>query len=201
MSAECGTPGVAHCCHDPGGSCTSDCECCAGFVCLQDGRCGTPNSPPTALLEINTPPIDQTHEHCLEFFSGGLACEEASPRTDWTDTSEIPDDGGTESGIFHWVCGGVLACPPTITATFRGTDSSDPDNDIVSWSLDFGDGTFASGSWSSDPPADVFHDYGPGTTSCSGPFGVCVVVLTVTDAAGQSDSDTMLLGRVDQTPD
>jgi hypothetical protein len=164
--------------------------------------CPRTNSPPTAVLEINTPPVDQTFEHCHDFFFGGLACEEASPRTDWTDTSEIPNDGGSDSGFFHWVCGAVLTCPPAITATFRGTSSSDPDNDIVSWSLDFGDGTFASGGWNSDPPTGVFHlFYGPDATPCSGPSTTCVVVLTVTDAAGQSDSDTMLLARVDQTPD
>jgi hypothetical protein len=161
--------------------------------------CVWANNPPTALLEINTPPIDQTLEHCDRFWAGGLACEEASPRTDWTDTGEIPNDGGTDSGLFHWVCGAVLACPPTITATFRGTSSSDPDDDIVSWSLDFGDGTFASGDWGSDPPAGIFHDYGSDTTACS--VVICVVVLTVTDAAGQSDSDTMLLVLIDQTPD
>jgi hypothetical protein len=30
--------------------------------------------------------------------------------------------------------------------------------------------------------------------------GVCVVILTVTDSAGQSDSDVMWMGFVDQTP-
>ena len=28
-----------------------------------------------------------------------------------------------------------------VTYTYRGTSSTDPDNDIVSWSIDFGDGT------------------------------------------------------------
>lgn len=177
------------------------------FVVVTSGRTtktftySQTNNPPTALLEINTPPVDQSLANCHAFSFGGLACEVASPRTDWTGTSEIPDDGGAESGSFHWVCGAVLACPPTITATIRGTSSSDPDNDIVSWSLDFGDGTIVGGSWSADPPTGVFHDYGPDTTTCSGPLGACVVVLTVTDALGQSDSDTLLMGRVDQTPD
>jgi hypothetical protein len=164
-------------------------------------ECARSNGSPTALLEINTPPVDRTLEHCYDFWAGGLACEEATPRTDWTDPSEIPDDGGSDSGYFHWVCGATSPCPPTITAAFRGTGSSDPDNDLTTWVLDFGDGTSASGSWSTDPPASVFHAYGPGTLSCSGPSGTCVVVLTVTDSAGQSESDTMLVTRVDQTPD
>ena len=164
-------------------------------------NCTRPSSPPTALLEINTPPVDQSLANCHAFSFGGLACEEASLRTDWTGTSEIPDDGGAESGFFHWVCGAVLACPPTITVIVRGIGSSDPDNDIVSWSLDFGDGTVVGGSWNTDPPTGVFHDYGPDTTTCSGPLGACVVVLTVTDALGQSDSDALLMVRVDQTPD
>jgi hypothetical protein len=163
--------------------------------------CVEATGPPTALLEINTPPIDQTIEHCFDFSFGGLACEESGPRTDWTDPSEIPNEGGSDSGYFHWVCGAVLPCPPTITASFRGIGSSDPDDDISSWSLDFGDGTSASGSWASDPPTSVFHDYGSDTLSCGGPSTTCVVVLTVTDAAGQSESDTLLVVRVDQTPD
>ena len=60
------------------------------------------------------------------------------------------------------------------TISFRGTSSSDPDNDIASWSIDFGDGTSASGSWSTDPPTEV---------------------------VGQSDSDTMVMVFIDRTPD
>jgi hypothetical protein len=88
--------------------------------------------------------------------------------------------------------------------SFRGTSSSDPDNDIASWSIDFGDGTSASGSWSTDPPTEVTHAYSTFFSDCFG-FGtfsgVCPVTLTVTDAAGQSDSDTMVMAFVDQTPD
>jgi PKD repeat protein len=74
----------------------------------------------------------------------------------------------------------------------QGTSSSDPDNDIASWSLDFGDGASASGSWSTNPPTEVTHAYLPGQYA---------VTLTVTDSAGRSDSDAMLMAFVDQTPD
>ena len=117
------------------------------FDCVQE------NSPPTALLELNTP-------QCFEFFSGGLSCEMSAARAEWTSAIEIPDDGGSESGLLHWVCGAFTdysQCP--FGFSFRGTSSSDPDNDLASWSIDFGDGTSASGSWSTDPPTDVAHTY------------------------------------------
>jgi len=161
--------------------------------------CVPESSPPTALLEVKTPP------NCFVFFSGGLACEQSFARTVWTSTNQVPDDGGSESGLFHWVCGAFTdysQCSWTIS--FRGTSSSDPDNDIASWSIDFGDGTSASGSWSADPPTEVSHTYSTFFSNCVG-FGtftsVCPVTLTVTDSAGQSDSDTMVMGFVDQTPD
>jgi hypothetical protein len=65
--------------------------------------------------------------------------------------------------------------------TFRGTGSTDPDDDIVSWSIDFGDGTSTGGSWST-LPAEVFHTY----VMDGGP-----AVLTVTDSGGRSHSDSM----------
>ena len=46
-----------------------------------------------------------------------------------------------------------------VTYTFRGTSSTDPDNDIVSWSLDFGDGTSVAGDWATNPPTEVSHEY------------------------------------------
>ena len=162
------------------------------FDCVQE------NSPPTALLEIKTPPV------CNAFFAGGLACEQSAARTDWTRTTQIPNDGGSESGFFHWGCGGFSdrsLCQFTIS--FRGTSSSDPDNDIVSWSIDFGDGTSGSGSWSTDPPIEVAHGYTGFSCVGFGTFGdnVCPVTLMVTDSVGQSDSDTMVMGFVDQSPD
>jgi len=163
------------------------------FDCVQS------NGAPTARLEIKTPPIGQTVADCFPFWAGGLSCEQSSPRTVWTSTSEIPDGGGTDSGILHWVCGGVgVPCPAPslpLTVSFRGTSSSDPDGDIASWTLDFGDGTSVSGSWSSAPPTEVVHEY-PNFTG-----DAYVITLTVTDSAGQSHSDAMRMGTVDQTPD
>jgi hypothetical protein len=171
------------------------------FDCVQTSRA------PTAALEIKTPPIDYTVDTCYDFWAGGLACEQSSPRTDWTNTSEIPDDGGTQSGIFSWSCGALgdsSACP--FTVSFRGTGSSDPDGDISSWSLDFGDGTSVSGSWSAALPIEIAHEYPRDyTSSCGGVVNsnnnVCVITLTVTDSAGQSHSDTMAMVFIDHTPD
>jgi len=166
--------------------------------------CLPSNTAPTALLEIKTPP-----DYCGAFFAGGLFCEQSIPRTAWTNTSQIPDDGGNESGFFHWGCGG-LSHPSlcSLTMSFRGAGSSDPDGDITSWSLDFGDGTSASGSWSTGLPTEVTHEYtrdASGDVNCRGVVnsvsGVCVITLTVTDSAGQSDSDVILMVFVDQTPD
>jgi hypothetical protein len=173
------------------------------FDCVPSSRA------PVALLEVKTPPNDQTVETCYDFFSGGLACEQSSPRNAWISTRMIPDNGGSESGFFHWGCGGLSEpslCP--FTVSFRGVGSSDPDHDITSWSIDFGDGTSASGSWGTAPPAEVTHEYtrdSSGSLNCGGvlTFGsnVCLITLTVTDSAGQSDSDVMVMAFVDQTPD
>ena len=170
---------------------------------IEEFTCEANDAAPEALVEIQTPPIDQTLEQCYDFFSGGLACEQSSPRTDWTSAGQIPDDGGTESGLLHWGCGALTdpsLCPPTVS--FRGIGSSDADGDIASWTLDFGDGTSISGTWCA-PPAEVAHAYAPGGAGCSsiGNGNVCVITLTVTDSAGQSASDTMRMVFVDQTPD
>ncbi len=160
--------------------------------------CGQENSPPTALLEIKTP-------QCFPFWAGGLSCEMSFARTGWTSTAQVPDDGGSDSGLFHWVCGTFTdysGCPWTFS--LRGTSSGDPDSDIASWSIDFGDGTSASGSWSTNPPTEVVHAYPPFFSTCVG-FGgfafVCPVTLTVTDSAGQSSSNTLAMGFLDLTPD
>ena len=165
-------------------------------------ECVQANGPPTALLEIETP------ESCGPFFSGGLQCDQSVPRTDWTIKSEIPDDGGDESGFLTWGCefaNNPALCP--FVVSFHGTNSSDPGNDIASWLLEFSDGTSASGDWGTDPPTEVSHDYLPfGDFGCGG-FGafdistVCPVTLRVTDAAGQSDSETIVMSFVDWTPD
>jgi hypothetical protein len=91
--------------------------------------------------------------------------------------------------------GNLLSTGPTrsarrsrsrITYAFRGTSSTEPDNDIVSWLLDFGDGTSASGSWITNPPTDISHEYliHYCATCTRDP-----ATLTVTDSAGQSDTD------------
>jgi PKD domain-containing protein len=171
---------------------------------VEEFECVPTSAAPQALLEIQTPPhYVPTLESCYDFWAGGLACEQSSPRTAWTNASQIPDNGGSESGFFHWLCGGLTdysLCSSTFR--FRGTGSSDPDGDIASWSLDFGDGTSVSGTWSA-PPAEVSHDYSPYLANCvfNGLNGVCRVTLTVTDSAGQSDSDTILMAFVDVTPD
>ena len=154
--------------------------------------CVSNNRAPTARLEIETP------ENCFEFWAGGLMCEQSFTRTSWTSASAVPDTGGSDSGLFHWGCG-ALSDPSlcSYTHSFRGTGSSDPDNDITSWSLDFGDGASASGSWSATPPAEVTHQYL--RDAC--PSYICVVTLTVTDAAGQSHSDTLLMVYLDLSPD
>src|SRR5262245_56280983 len=155
--------------------------------------CVPSNSAPTALLEIQTPPVDQTLAGCYPFWAGGWSCESSTPRTAWTNGSEVPDTGGTDSGLLHWVCGDPFPCTPNrLTVTFRGIGSSDPDGDLASWTLDFGDGTSVSGTWGA-PPTEVVHDY------VAGIFGV--VTLTVTDSAGHSDSDVIRMVFLDLTRD
>lgn len=155
--------------------------------------CAATNSAPLARLEIGTP-----ENGCGGFFSGGLLCEQSLPRSGWTSSTDVPDTGGSDSGVLTWGCGAVTNpsfC--SFTFSFRGTGSIDPDGDITSWSLDFGDGTSASGSWSAAPPVDVAHEYS--SDACRN--ALCVITLTVTDSAGQSGSDAMRMVFVDQTPD
>jgi hypothetical protein len=165
----------------------------------QQFDCAPSSAAPTARLEIQTP-------ECFDFFAGGLACFQELPRTAWTSPSQIPDVGGDGSGFLHWLCGLGDLSLCSWTFTFRGTGSSDPDSDIASWSLDFGDGTSASGSWGTAPPAEVTHEYlrdASGSTNCNTVVNftsVCVVTLTVTDSAGQSDSETLLMLFLDVSP-
>jgi hypothetical protein len=168
---------------------------------IEEFACVPSNRAPTALLEIQTPPFDQTLGGCYPFFAGGLACESSTPRTAWTNNSQVPDSGGSQSGVFVWVCGDPFPCPADrgSVVTVRGIRSSDPDGDLTTWTLDFGDGTSVSGTWS-NPPVEIAHDYRNGVTRCAGPLGTCLVTLTVTDSAGQSDSDVIAMGWVDMTP-
>jgi len=167
---------------------------------IEEFGCVPTNRAPTALLEIQTPPVDYrpTLDTCYGFWAGGLACEWSTPRTAWTNNTLVPNTGGSDSGLFHWVCGDPLPCPPNSfsVVTFRGIFSSDPDGDLTSWTLDFGDGTSASGDWNTALPAEIAHDY---SNSCG--LAVCVVTLTVTDYAGQSHSDVIRMGFIDLTQD
>jgi len=176
---------------------------------IEEFACEPANAAPTALLEIQTPPVDQTFGHCYEATGTliALVCEQSAPRTAWTNNSQVPVVSDTEPGVFYWGCG--FFTPPSqcgMTMTFRGTGSTDPDGDIASWSLDFGDGTSVSGTWSA-PPAAVTHLYVPSNESplgcVRGDFvdGLCRVTLTVTDSAGQTDSQTLIMGVIGQNLD
>lgn len=175
---------------------------------IEEFACVPSNVAPTALLEIQTPPVNQVIGGGCYDFSDGLICEQSIPRTAWTGTAQIPDNGDGEQDFFQWGCGSFSDFSQcSLTMRFRGTGSSDPDGDIASWSLDFGDGTAVSGTWSA-PPAEVEHTY-PGDLltgiDCVGVVGtvtnVCVITLTVTDSTGQSDSDTMPMIFINQSPD
>jgi hypothetical protein len=149
--------------------------------------CTATNSPPTAMLEMRTPAIDDPSGDCSSQFSPpDLYCGYIGPRTVWT-----PWEPGT---VVWFFCGET-----TFSFDFRGTSSTDPDGDLASWSLDFGDGTSASGDWTTTPPTEVAHtyDFADFTTERS----IVVATLTVTDAAGQSDSDTLTTGHANACPD
>ena len=157
--------------------------------------CARPNSPPTALLEVNTP------ENCFTWDDGKVDCAGTVDRTTWTQsTTEVgygmvafkcgwPDD---QSCVQHEMpCGQqdfYSLC--RITYTYRGTSSTDPDDDIVSWSIDFGDGTSSSGDWATNPPTEVSHEYliHYCPTCTREP-----ATLTVTDSAGHTSSNAQFV--------
>lgn len=140
----------------------------SGTVSETFDDCPATKTPPTAILELNVPEgcvlVDPATDswHCP---AGASA-----PRTEWLN--------GTAVGLGCF--GDASLCD--FSLRFRGTSSTDPDNDIVSWSLDFGDGTSTSGDWTTDTPT--------GEQSASACYSR-TVTLTVTDSAGQSDTDTM----------
>jgi hypothetical protein len=72
----------------------------------------------------------------------------------------------------------------SVTLSVRGTRSTDPANDITSWSIDLGDGTSVSGDWTTHPPTEIVVPM----TWLQFPR---TVTLTVTDSVGQSSSDAM----------
>jgi hypothetical protein len=158
--------------------------------------CPRTNSPPTAILEVKTP-----DGYCFTWPDGLVDCDGRIARTTWTH-SIVPTLG---FGIVRFFCGWpndqscvdhVMPCGVEdfyslcqVTYTFRGTSSTDPDNDIVSWSIDFGDGTSVSGDWTTNPPTEVYHEYLiHHCPTCSR----APATLTVTDSAGLTDSDAQL---------
>lgn len=143
---------------------------------IETFACPRTNSPPTAILEINGP--------CGMLSDGTLSCDIDQPRSIWAWNQP-------GNGFVFWGCNHDQFClgKPTDPA-FRGTASTDPDGDIVSWSIDFGDGTSTGGSWTTDAPIELVHAYPPFPDV----FTISpVVTLTVTDSAGQTDSDAMQL--------
>ena len=141
--------------------------------------CPRTNSPPTAILEI--------FGLCNTLGDGTLSCDADPPRSDW-----IWSRPGNE--FVFWGCNHDTFCSGTPTDPgFRGISSTDPDGDIASWSIDFGDGAVTGDSWTANPPAELVHAYPPF------PEALDIrptVTLTVTDSAGQSDSDAMTLAFI-----
>ena len=155
------------------------------FVCQQS------NDPPTAVLEVNTP------EGCFTWDDGKVDCDGTATRTTWTQSTTAlgyglvafdcswPDD---QSCVQHEMpCGQkdfYSLC--RITYTYRGTSSTDQNDDIVSWSIDFGDGSSVGGDWATNPPSEVSHEYliHYCPTCTREP-----ATLTVTDSAGHTSSN------------
>ncbi len=101
-------------------------------------------------------------------------------------TVNAPNAGPTavllpETDTGHW----------PYTVSFDGSGSSDPDDGIASWSLDFGDdSTDASGTGT--PLALILHEY-------ENP-GVYTATLTVTDGEGLTDTDTSAITVTNTAP-
>ena len=158
------------------------------FDCVLESR------PPTAILEVKTP-------QCNTFLDGLVDCSGQIARTTW---SRSTTDFGY--GLIRFFCSwpddqtcvdAVMPCEQIelysacrVTYTFRGTSSTDPDNDITSWSLDFGDGTSLAGDWTTNPPTEISHEYLDWhCPTCSRE----PATLTVTDSAGQTDTDAQFV--------
>jgi hypothetical protein len=162
--------------------------------------CTATNSAPTALLEVRTP---ADFPDCHLFFESGLICDQMAARTMWRSSGDFPTEPATpggstvEAGHLLWGCQDSVSGQCSFTVEFRGTGSSDPDNNLTGWQLDFGDGTSTGGSWTADPPAAVSHTY---SAPCVASL-YCVVTLTVTDSGGLNDMDPITMGFIDQTPD
>ncbi len=158
------------------------------FDCVLESR------PPTAILEVKTP-------GCNTLPDGLVNCSGQVARTTWSRSStnlgyglisffcSWPDDQSCVDAVMP--CGQIeLYSACLVTYTFRGTSSTDPDNDITSWSLDFGDGTSLAGDWTTNPPTEVSHEYlDRHCPTCSR----APATLTVTDSAGQTDADAQFV--------
>ena len=136
--------------------------------------CTATNTPPTAVLEVHLWPECEL----VDEPSGAWGCH-----VPFHDPTLIEPTMWVDAGSVDINCGGA-GVPCEITLTFRRASSTDPENDITSWSIAFDGVTSAGGAWA-DPPTEVSFHVTPGRTH--------EVTLTVTDAAGQSDSDTMTL--------
>jgi hypothetical protein len=156
--------------------------------------CVLQSSRPTAILEVETP-------ECFTWPDGLVDCDGRIARTTW---SHSATDLG--HGLVSFFCGWpddqscvdhVMPCGELdfyslcrVTYTFRGTSSTDPDNDITSWSLDFGDGTSLSGDWATNPPTEISHEYLDWhCPTCSRE----PATLTVTDSAGEIDTNAQFV--------
>ena len=152
------------------------------------------NSPPTAILEVKTPA-------CATWPDGLVGCDGRIARTTWT-RSIVPSLGSGSSGSS--AAGPTISpasttsCPAARRTSTRSARSPTPSaaraapiptTTSSSWSIDFGDGTSASGDWATNPPTEVSHEYliHHCPTCARAP-----ATLTVTDSAGQSDSDAQL---------
>ena len=144
--------------------------------------------PPTAVLEIR--------------LTSSCAVYGASNPTYWctdgaaNDQRTVYVDPGDK--LVELLCDFTTENLPCTTVSFRGSNSTDPDNDITTWTVDFDDGTIASGDWNTAPLTDVTHEYHPRSATCSG--GYCDVTLTVTDSGGRAHTDTVTLVFVDASP-
>lgn len=150
-------------------------------------RCGNGGSPLVARLEIRLSPFCQPYTPTNgEPYYWCLDDSTNAQRTVYVDPGDMRIDMGC-----------LPSEPDCFAITVRGTGSTDPDGDIVNWSIAFGDDAVVSGEWGTTPPEEVTHEYAAGS------FGsdYAQITLTVTDARGQVATDTVDLAFFDQTPD
>ncbi|MGH9185031.1 MAG: hypothetical protein ACRD0U_04310, partial [Acidimicrobiales bacterium] len=148
-----------------------------GLVVVKSGStrkpfsCTQANDPPTAVLEfaipsdcgvvIEDPPL--------------MHCPGTTERTEWT---------GFDEEVVFLLDDLCVTEPALCDFTLRGTSSIDPNDDLASWAVDFGDGTSATGDWTTTPPVDL-------VLTLDGCSQFSAVTLTVSDSAGNTASDTM----------